>query len=119
MIIFVRLLQKFKVMNNQLAILKDLKNQLLEIDLELIKEVILLGSQAHGNATEDSDYDILILVSRKPSLNEKAVISDVCYDIDLKYDILIDSHILSIPELKLLRERQPIYQTAISKGIHA
>lgn len=106
-------------MSNKLAILKDLKNQLLEKNLELIKEVILFGSQAHGNATKDSDFDILILVSRKPSSKEKTFISEVCYDIDLKYDILIDSHILSIPELKLIRGRQPIYQTAIAKGIHA
>ena len=52
-------------MNDQLTILKDLKIQLLEKDSELIKEVILFGSQVHGNATNDSDYDILIIVQRK------------------------------------------------------
>jgi len=106
-------------MNDQLTILKDLKIQLLEKDSELIKEVILFGSQVHGNATNDSDYDILIIVHRKPSFKEKALISDVCYNIDLKYVILIDSHVLSISELNLLRGKQPIYQTAIANGIYA
>lgn len=46
-------------------------------------------------------------------------IIDLCYDIDLKYDVLIDPHILSTTELHSIRGKQPIFVNAINNGIRA
>lgn len=50
-------------MGNILNILKELKRHLVATFGEDIAAVILLGSQASGKATEDSDFDILVLVA--------------------------------------------------------
>jgi len=48
-------------MGNALRILKELKHYLVAEFGDNILDVILFGSQASGNSSEDSDYDILIL----------------------------------------------------------
>ncbi len=42
---------------------------------------------------------------------------DICYDIDLKHDILIDPHILTQDELTSIRGKQPIFINAMINGI--
>jgi len=46
-------------------------------------------------------------------------ILDICYDIDLKYDILIDVHLLSTNELETKRGKQPVFVNALKYGIYA
>ena len=43
----------------------------------------------------------------------------MCYEIDLKYNIITDTHIIGESELLTLRGKQPIFVNAISNGIHA
>lgn len=99
-------------------IVKDLKEKLQNEFGVNILEVILFGSRLTEKANEYSDYDILIILNQKPTWNQKRKISEICYDIELQNDILIDSHILSESELHSLRGKQPIFQRAIRKGIH-
>ena len=101
------------------TIIRELKKHLQEKLGNYILDVILFGSQAMGTSNHDSDYDILILVKTKPDWKIRSTISDFCYDIDLKYDIITDIHILSEGELNSLRGKQPIFQNAIQKGIYA
>jgi predicted nucleotidyltransferase len=103
----------------QTEILSDLKNHLITNFGNSIKDVILFGSQAHGDSKEYSDFDVLILLDKEYSGKDENRILDLCYDIDLKYNILIDAHILSIKELNTIRGRQPVFVNAIKSGIHA
>jgi predicted nucleotidyltransferase len=106
-------------MANKYEILNDLK-ELLSINLgSNLKEVILFGSQAYGGAHADSDYDFLIILKEIPDWKLKRKISDYCYDLDLKYETFLDIHILGEEELNTLRGKQPIFQTALEKGIRA
>jgi uncharacterized protein len=100
-------------------ILQDLKNLLQSKFPNNVKEIILFGSQAHGISHNDSDYDILIIMKNTVDWKTEHEISDICYEIDLKYDIITDTHILSVPELSTLRGKQPIFVNAITNGIHA
>jgi len=52
---------------------------------EGIKRVILYGSHARGEATKESDVDVLVLVD--PSLNPSKVRASLS---DLLYDMLLD-----------------------------
>ena len=105
-------------MELDIQLIKALKTKLQLEFGEKIKDVILFGSRSNGNAEEYSDYDVLIIMSQKPDWNQKRKISDLCYEIELQNEVLIDSHILSEPELQSLRGKQPIFQRAIRKGIY-
>lgn len=105
-------------MTERLVILKDLKQSLNNKFGDNIKDVILFGSQASGTSEEYSDYDILIILKQKPDWKYEREISKLCYMIDLKYNIIIDIHILAESELFTLRGKQPIYINAINNGIY-
>jgi len=100
-------------------ILRDLKENLLKQYKESIKNIILFGSQAKNSADENSDFDILILIDKDYSNRDENNILDICYDIDLKYNIIIDVHLLSVKELSKIRGKQPIFVNAINSGIYA
>lgn len=84
-----------------------------------LKDVILFGSHLSKTNTKDSDYDILIILKTKADWKAQRIISDLCYEIDLKYNIITDTHILGEDELDTPRGKQPIFVNAIEKGYHA
>lgn len=100
-------------------ILTDLKIHFRQNYGDSIKDVILFGSQARGDSNKDSDYDILVILKQDYTHQDERKIINLCYDIDLKYDIIIDVHILSTKELKSLRGKQPIFINALRNGIYA
>ncbi len=100
-------------------VLKDLSHLLKSKFSDDIKDVVLFGSQASGKAHKDSDYDILIVLKQKADWRIEREISDVCYEIDLKYDIITDTHVIGESELLTLRGKQPIFVNALTKGFHA
>jgi len=103
---------------DKLSILKELKDKINKNLNNIVNEIILFGSQASNNAHEHSDYDLLIIIQSNVTPEMKEQIIAICYDIDLKYDILTDTHIISTNELNTLRGKQPIYTNAINDGIH-
>jgi predicted nucleotidyltransferase len=104
---------------NNKVILSDLSQILRAKYSDNLKDVVLFGSQVSGNSGIDSDYDILIILKQKADWKIEREISDLCYEIDLKYNIITDTHVISEPELVTLRGKQPIYTNAIAKGLHA
>ncbi|MCK4663715.1 MAG: nucleotidyltransferase domain-containing protein [Bacteroidales bacterium] len=106
-------------MINNTKILIDLKSHLIKNYGNSVKDVILFGSQARGNSKEYSDYDILIVLEKDYSGKDENQILDLCYDIDLKYNILLDVHLLSSKEMKSIRGKQPVFVNAIKSGIYA
>ncbi|HAH22997.1 MAG TPA: hypothetical protein DCL77_04415 [Prolixibacteraceae bacterium] len=100
-------------------ILIDLKSRLQDQYSASINNIVLFGSQANNNATEFSDFDILILLNHDYTKQDEDQILDICYEIDLKYNILIDAHLLSIKELNSKRGRQPIFVNALKNGVYA
>jgi uncharacterized protein len=100
-------------------ILSELKRKLEVQYADLVKKIVLFGSQANQNSNEYSDYDILILLDKDYTKNDENKILDICYDIDLKYNIIIDAHLLSTKELETKRGKQPIFINALKNGIYA
>ncbi len=105
-------------MNNR-VVLNDLSDLLKTRFADNLKEVVLFGSQANGTAHKDSDYDFLIILKEKADWKIEGKISDLCYEIDLKYNIITDIHILSEGELSTIRGKQPIFVNALANGLHA
>jgi predicted nucleotidyltransferase len=106
-------------MADKLTILKELKNYLQKGYQDSVKDIILFGSQAYGNPTEISDYDVLIVLKNDYTARDENQIYDLCYDINLKYNIIIDAHLISEKELHTIKGKQPIFTKAIESGIYA
>jgi predicted nucleotidyltransferase len=106
-------------MTNTGIILQELKAHIADKYKESLSEVILFGSRATGQYQEFSDFDILILLDGDYNSEDENNILDLCYDIDLKYNILIDAHLISKKELSSLRGQQPVFLKAIKSGIYA
>jgi predicted nucleotidyltransferase len=100
-----------------LEAMQELKALLLKTFPNEFEQVIVFGSQVTGQATEDSDYDVLVIVNHDYDWRFKHQIYDVTWEIDFKHDILTDVKIISLPELQTLRGKQPFIQNALHTGI--
>ncbi len=86
----------------------------------VIEDVILFGSRAGGTAHEDSDYDILIVLNCEYDWQFRDQVIDVVYDMELEYDILIHTFLISTQEIEnSLRGTQPVFVNALEQGIYA
>ncbi len=103
---------------NKIKILEDLKTDLSIHLKDNLRAVVLFGSQLTDNKPE-SDYDILIVVKNKENWKLERLISDICYEIDLKYNIITDTHVLSEAEFDTPRGKQPIFINALNQGYYA
>jgi predicted nucleotidyltransferase len=108
-------------MQNKTDILKELKNSLRNRFGNDVKDVILFGSRAAGTANDDSDYDILIVFSREYDDRQfRERLTDILYNTELRHDILIDAHLISVGELETsLRGAQPVFANAVKYGVYA
>lgn len=81
-------------------------------------EIILYGSQARCAADPESDIDLLILVNKTLSKDEKTAISDDIYEINLELNVVISPLIKTRqqwnqPVVKVL----PLYQNVQKEGV--
>lgn len=102
------------------ALALEIKQHLNKHLNDMVSDVVVFGSRVWGNARNDSDFDVIIIVKDNCSRKIHRQINDLCYDIDLKYDLFLDTQIISEQELKKgIRGRHPVFKTALTKGIHA
>lgn len=107
-------------MMNKLFLLNELKDLLAARFGQDIREVILFGSQVTGSATENSDYDVLIILNNDYDWRYRHNIISTIYELELEHDIFIDAKIISTYELEhTVKGKHPIYEDAIREGIHA
>lgn len=76
-----------KLSSNELAALAETKS-LLRAKFP-VEEFIVFGSVARGEATKESDLDLLVLTSRPLSHREEHAMCDVVFDINLSHDTSI------------------------------
>lgn len=103
-------------------IISTIKQRINENHPGLVDDVILFGSRVTGKSIvdSDSDYDVLIITAQQVDWKIKKFIREICYDISLKYDILIDSKIISTFEMNnRFWGKHPLYTDAIKDVIHA
>ena len=83
-------------------------------------EIILFGSQARGDATPDSDIDLLILVDNgkeKLSYDEKDVILDSLFDLEMETGLEINPVIRTLKQWFNIPFRTPFYINVMNEGI--
>lgn len=85
-----------------------------------VSDVIIFGSQVNGKANADSDYDVLIILNCLDCKSMRRTIYDLCYEIDLKYDIFLDIQIMTENDVKFgIWGKHPVIENAIKEGVHA
>jgi len=93
-------------------ILLDLNNELFS-KFDNFEGIYLYGSRAKGNFRHDSDFDIIVLFKDDYSLKIESKLAEIIINIELKYDIFIDYHPMTLKEL----ERNPVfYNEVVNKG---
>jgi len=101
-------------------ILREAKARLVAAFGDKIKDVILFGSRAWGKPHRWSDYDLLVVVRGEYDWKFRHDVIDIMWGIDSDYDVYIQTLVISEQELNhSIRGVQPIFTTALQKGIYA
>ena len=81
-----------------------------------LEEMRLFGSTARGDARQGSDLDIFL---RLPYLTRgiEEDVYDMAYELELKYDCLIDVILLSDTTLQACVDQLPVYQNILKEGV--
>lgn len=95
-------------------IVKELKTKI--SDKYKLHEVRIFGSSARGDRRPGSDIDVFV---RLPQVNRQIEenLFDIAYELELKYDCLIDLIVFSDEALKGQYAETPIYQKVLSEGM--
>jgi predicted nucleotidyltransferase len=100
------------------SLINKIKAHLIKMYGERIKKVILYGSYVRGEATRDSDVDILVLIDQ--SLNPFEVresLSDLLFDILLEEGELIS--VIAVPEHLFENYNSPFMLNVKNEGVVA
>ncbi|UCE36178.1 MAG: nucleotidyltransferase domain-containing protein [Thermoplasmata archaeon] len=97
-------------------ILKEFKSQINGLYGNRLKEIILYGSWARGDATKDSDIDLIVVLkgSVEPGREIDRMI-DIITDINLKYNVLISLYPVSDEDYVKLNS--PLLMNARREGV--
>lgn len=107
---------KFLTKRERQAIEKYLE-QLIAEHGSRIREVILFGSTARGEATEESDIDLMVLVDSDDWRLHKEM-GNISAEIDLKYDVVLMDMFIGPERFRLMQQyREPLYQEVERDGI--
>jgi len=107
-------------MLDKIEILNQLKKNLKKVLGDKIQNVILFGSWIRNEGNEYSDLDVLIVTDVILSWQQKNLVRDVCSDISLDYEILVDSKIISQEEIDTkFWGKHPLITDALKAGVYA
>ena len=77
--------------------------------------IYFYGSRVRGKFSPDSDYDLILVFEREITWQFKEEIRHMIYEFEDKYDIFIDSKIVSSKEMDL--DRMPLIQNVKKEGV--
>lgn len=107
-------------MSDKIEILNHLKRNLQKVLGNKIQKVILFDSWIRNEGNEYSDIDVLIVSDKILSWREKNLIRDVCFDLSVDYEVLVDSKIISQEEIEnKFWGKHPLITDALEKGVYA
>jgi len=98
------------------SILKEVREELQRIYLDRLKEIILFGSYARGDAAEGSDIDIVLLLEDvKDIYAEREKFFPVTSRISLKYDTVVS--VVPFDSREFRQKRTPLILNIGKEGI--
>ena len=107
---------KERKLENLEPVLKEIKRTLQKIYGKRLKKIILYGSYARGEANENSDLDLLVVLKEMENICEELDrISRPLGEIDLKYDTL--TSIIPVKAEDFEQKNFPLFLNARREGI--
>ena len=100
------------------VILPELKRALKKRYGDRLVKLVLYGSHARGEATEDSDIDVLVVlkeIGAGGASGEMDSISDISCDISYRYDTLLT--LFPVPEHKYNNYNSPLLLNVRKEGV--
>jgi len=84
-----------------------------------LESVILYGSYARGDQTDESDIDVIILanISAEDSGRERRKIRELLNYIDLEYDVLLSISVTDSITFNKYMRVEPFYQNVVRDGV--
>jgi len=95
-------------------VVKELKTNI--SDKYKLQEVRIFGSSARGDRGTDSDIDVFVHLAKVNRQIEENLF-DIAYELELKYDCIIDLIVFSDEGLNGQYAETPIYQKILSEGM--
>jgi len=95
-------------------IVKELKAKI--SDKYELHEIRIFGSSVRGDRRLDSDIDVFVRLSQVNRQIEEDLF-DIAYELELKYDCIIDLIVFSDEGLNGQFAETPIYQKILSEGM--
>ncbi len=83
----------------------------------LLHEIKVFGSSVRGDRREDSDIDVFVHLSHVDRRTEEDLY-DMAYDLEIKYDCLIDIIVYDDSYVNGPFARAPVYQKVLSEGLN-
>jgi len=97
------------------SVLTAIKQRLYEVLGDEVRQIILFGSRSRGDAEEDSDYDILLLVRERTRELEDRV-DDIAYEMLDRYGAVVTIFVLETETFE--REtHEPLFCNIRREGI--
>lgn len=97
------------------TILAEIKSRVLEFDPSA--EIILYGSQARGDAREDSDWDVLVLTEGPADFEQERKLRHRLYDITIETGAPISVKLRNREEWESTNWMTPVYQYIAEEGV--
>ncbi len=99
------------------VLLQRIKSAIQEIEPNA--ELYLFGSHSRGDATEESDWDVLVLVDGEVTMNRKVPIWNSVYPLELEYSICIGLSVRGKDDWRTngFIHATPFYQTVSKDAI--
>ncbi|MHA1209309.1 MAG: nucleotidyltransferase domain-containing protein [Candidatus Freyarchaeota archaeon] len=99
-------------------VLEEFKKEIEKLYGKRLKRVILYGSYARGDATEDSDIDLLVVLEGNITPGEEIDrMIDIITEINLKYGVLIS--VYPVSEEDYINVNSPLLLNVRREGIPA
>lgn len=115
MFILAKLSLDYLLTDNQIKALKELNTKIKKS--YIIYNMAVFGSVVRQDADEESDLDLLILIKEKATHRIRNNISDLVFEINLKYDTNISIVVLEREKWEGLMKITPFYQEIQKEGV--
>jgi predicted nucleotidyltransferase len=95
---------------------KELVDELKKLYGDNLSRVILYGSKARGDATEDSDIDILVVLKNIQNFSsERKKVKEISWRLSYKYELLLTVIIRS--EQEYMQKDTPLLMNIEKEGV--
>ena len=102
--------------NTSAPIIKELSEVLKKELGYKIKDIILFGSRARGDASPESDYDLLVLVDRETKELEGKIFNITC-EIGWKHNVVITVFVHDKDSYEG-KKYEPLFMNIRKEGVH-